>query len=134
MQVFKYIRILLGLLAMLAVGLLFDFLPSIPTPHYRIFDFFWVFPGLESAVLVFVAAAAGAFVARVRFVVPAIAFTALSWALGVYILNQIGAPMGQDNILELAGSNILGLLFGIIGAGLGARIGEKISRPIGARE
>ena len=46
----------------------------------------------------------------------------------IYIVNSIAAAAGQGDILAIAGSNVLGLLFGVVGATAGARLGGRLSR------
>ncbi len=47
------------------------------------------------------------------------------WLFIVYFLNSIAAAPGQSDILFAASINILGLVFGIVGATLGAIFGAR---------
>jgi len=75
----------------------------------------------------FVAAFGGAYVAKVRFVAPAVVLAVVIWSLFVYFANSIAAAAGQGNLLVVAGSNILGLILGGVGATTGAYCGKYLS-------
>jgi hypothetical protein len=87
--------------------------------------YFWL--AVEGRFVMFVAAFGGAYVARVRFVVPAVVLAAVIWAFVVYFANSIAATAGQGDILAVAGSNILALIFGGVSAASGAYLGRYSS-------
>jgi hypothetical protein len=125
-------RIGLGLLTTLLIAAAFDFVPSflpVTWASERLAGYFYVWPGVEGACVGFLAALGGAYVARVPFIIPAVLFATVSWIGVICFLNSIAAVAGQGDILAVAGSNALGLLFGIVGAAAGAYVGGHISRP-----
>ena len=130
-------RIGLGVLTTIAVLAIFDVLPN-PIPSslvgFRILGYFYFWPAVGGAIVMFIAAFAGAYVAKVRFVIPAVVLAALFWAFVVYFLNSIAAVAGQNDLISVAGSNILGLIFGCLGAVFGAKLGLFAAgkRPNGA--
>ncbi len=119
-------RIAIGLITSIAILAVLDWLPSpIPTKHvsYRLFDYFYIWPSVGGLVTMFIAALGGAYVSKTRFVIPAALLAAGVWFFVIYILNSIGAAAGQDDILAVASTNLLGLIFSIGGAAAGAYIG-----------
>lgn len=124
----KALRIFYGLLASLAVFTLFDFVPSLPYPHYRLFGFFWVLPGVDGIVSTFVLSFVGAYVAKTDFVIPSIVLALAIWILAIHILYLIAAPAGQGDYLQIAGSNVIGMAFSLIGAVLGASYGLRFAK------
>jgi hypothetical protein len=123
-------RIGIGLLASVVILLLLDLLPNlVPDQYvaYRLFDHFYVWPGVGGMIAMFVAAFGGAYVSKVRFVVPA-AFLAVGvWIFIIYFLNSIAAAAGQGDFLFAASINLLGLILGIVGAVLGAIFGARVA-------
>lgn len=120
-------RIGWGLLTAIAVAIAFDLLPNlVPASlvHVRLLGFFYIWSAVESALVMFVAALAGAYVARVPFVVPAVMLVAVNWSLTVYFSNSIATAAGQGDLLAVAGSNIPGLILGGVGATIGAWYGH----------
>lgn len=127
-------RLGLGVLVAIAVLSVFDLLPSfLPSAaiSYRIFGQFYFWLAVEGAVVMFVAASAGAYVAKTNFVGPAILLSIAVWAFTIYFVNSIATVAGQDNVLAAAGTNALGLLLGAFGAGIGAFIGGCIANRMG---
>lgn len=122
-------RITVGLIVSIAILVLLGEI-AIPIADayftYRLFDYFFAWPGAGGLLANFLAACGGAYVAKVRFIVPAIALAVGEWILIVHIANSIGAAAGRDNILDVAFSNVLGLLFGIIGGAIGAHLGGRL--------
>ena len=92
----------------------------------RLAGYFYIWPGVEAACFGFLATLGGAYAARVPFVIPPVLFATGTWIFAIYFMNSIAAAAGQSNILSVAGSNALGLLFGIVGAAAGAYVGERI--------
>lgn len=126
MNAAKLKRLGLGVFVTLAVLSVFDLLPSfLPAPaiDYRILGHFYFWPAVSGAVGMFVAASAGAYVARANFVGSAIFLSITLWSFAIYFANSIATVVGQGDILAVAGTNVLGLLFGAFGAGLGAFVG-----------
>jgi hypothetical protein len=124
-------RIGLGLLTAVLIAAALDLAPSFLPEAWareRLAGYFYVWPGIEGACVGFLATLGGAYVARVPFVFPALVFAIGSWIFVVYFLNSIAAVAGQGDILAVAGSNALGLLFGILGAAGGAYLGGRLSR------
>jgi len=123
-------RIGLGLITSIAILLLLDMLPSlIPNEYaaYRILDHFYVWPGVGGMISMFVAAFGGAYVSKTRFLVPAALLAVGVWIFISYFLNLIAAVAGHDNFFHVASVNLLGLIFGVIGALLGAHAGARVA-------
>jgi len=122
-------RIAIGIATSIAILALLDLLPS-PIPQslvdYRLFDHFYVWPGIGGMATMFVAAFGGAFVSKARFEIPAVILAVGVWAGIVYFLNSIGAAAGQDDVLTVASTNLLGLILGVSGAAFGAYTGTRM--------
>jgi hypothetical protein len=122
-------RIAIGLVTSIAILAILDLLPSpIPSGYasYRLFDYFYVWPAVGGMVTMFVAAFCGAYVSKAGYIVPAVLLAVAVWVFAIYFLNSIGAAAGQDDILAVASTNLLGLIFGIGGAALGAYVGTRM--------
>ncbi len=123
-------RTMIGLITAVAILLLLDLLPSLVPNRYaaiQLFDHFYVWPGIGGLVGMFIAAFGGAYVSKVPFLVPAVALAVAGWVFVIYILNSIAAAAGQGDILSVASVNSLGLVFGIMGAFLGAVLGARVA-------
>lgn len=123
-------RIGLGLLTTVVILTVFDALPSLvpgSLASYRIFGIFYFWPAVEGGSAMFVAAFAGAYVARVHLVVPSVILAAVLWLFVVYFANSIAAAVSQTDVWAVAGSNILALIFGLVGAAAGAFLGWYLS-------
>jgi hypothetical protein len=120
-----------GILTAIAVLSVFELLPSfVPSSvhNYRVFGHFYFGLAIEAAIVMFIAASAGAYVARVNFIWPAILLAVAVWFLVVYILNSIAAAAGQGDLLGVASINVLSLLFGACGSAIGALVGSRFAR------
>lgn len=123
-------RIGIGLLTTVAILIVFDVLPDLipgSLARYRMFEFFYFWSAVEGGFVMFVAAFGGAYVARVHFVVPAVVLAAMVWASVAYFAISIAATAGQGDILAVAGSNILALILGGVGAAAGAYFGRYLA-------
>ena len=123
-------RIGIGLLISVVILLLLDLLPGlIPDQYvtYRLFDHFYVWPGVGWAIELFLAAFGGAYVSKSRFVIPAALLAVVVWLFSIYSLNSIAAAAGQGDFLFAASINLLGLVFGTAGAVLGAISGMGLA-------
>lgn len=123
-------RIGLGLITSIVILLLLDMLPGLVPNEYaafRILDYFYVWPGVGGMISMFVAAFGGAYVSKTRFVVPAALLAVGVWIFIFWFLNLIAASAGHDNFLHVASVNLLGLIFAVIGAVLGAHAGARVT-------
>ena len=123
-------RIGIGLLTSVVILLLLDLLPNlVPDQYvtYRLFGHFYVWPGVGGMIAMFLAAFGGAYVSKVRFVIPAALLAVVGWLFIIYFLNSIAAAAGQGDFLFAASINLLGLVFGIVGAVLGAISGLRLA-------
>ena len=130
-------RVTIGLVVSIAILVI---LGEIPIPiadayfTYRLFDYFYAWPGVGGVLAMLLAALGGAYVAKIRFIVPAIVLAISQWILIIHIANSIGAAAGQDNLFAVAFSNVLGLLFGVIGGATGAYLGARLVEGQGHKE
>ena len=123
-------RIGIGLMTSVVILLLLDLLPSlVPDQYasYRLFDHFYVWQGFGWMVGMFVAAFGGAYVSKVRFVVPAVLLAFAVWLFSIFFVNSIAAAAEKGDFLFVASTNLLGLVFGIVGAVLGAISGVRLA-------
>ncbi len=122
---FKGKRISLGLLAMIGVSIVMDFVPnpfagSIPPDR---FSYFVPLPGTWSALETAVAACVGAYIARVEFAAAAALLTTAAALIAVRILQHIAEPVQPVAFVELLARNSVGTAVAILGAVIGAEIG-----------
>jgi hypothetical protein len=130
-------RIALGFLAAIAVFLALAFLPpTVPAElaMKRFAGFFYVWPAIYGLPKIFAMMFVGAYVARTRFVGPAVLLSVLGWAIAVYALNQSALGFGQQMLADIVFANMVGLFIQMAGAVLGAIAGERFysSRRAGA--
>jgi hypothetical protein len=120
-------RRLLGVGAIVAVGLISELLPSGPSPTLLFFGEQHVFlPTVWDFLASFAVFALGAYVSRTRFMPVAISFAILIWVLGQYTLYQIALPTGQADILSITVGNVPSLLMIMLTAALGTVAGEQL--------
>ena len=125
----KVKRTALGVFAAIAVTLAFDALPSALSyelASQRFAGYFFVWPAIYGLPKVFVAMFIGAYVARAKFIVPAVVLSLIGWAFAVYFLNQIAHAAGQHSLADVVGMNSVGLLIQTGGAVLGAVAGHRL--------
>lgn len=118
----------IGLSTSVVILFLLDLFPSLVPDRYvayQLFNHFYVWPGAGGLTGMFIAAFGGAYVSKVRFVIPATALAVVGWSLVVYFTNSIAAAAGQGDILFVASLNLVGLVLGIVGAVLGAILGAR---------
>lgn len=122
-------RIGIGLATSIVILLVLDLLPSpIPSAYvsYQLLDHFYIWPGVGGMITMFVAALGGAYVSKTRFVVPAVLLAVGGWIFVIYVLNSIAVVAGQDNLFVVASTNLPGLIFGAVGAAMGALTGMRL--------
>ncbi|MGN6656881.1 MAG: hypothetical protein ACTHJ9_16255 [Rhodanobacter sp.] len=113
-------RILLGLAATVAFGLVAGELISLAG--------FVVNPVLKSIALSFLATTIGAYIARRRFVLPALSLWLVVWLLVVYIVYSIAEPTGQASFLAITQINLLSIVLSAIAVAIGALVGQALAR------
>ena len=86
---------------------------------------------LESGIVGLIAAGAGGFIARVRFVPVALLVHAVVWLVVLYILHRIGN--GQSSYLDIAGFNAIAMAVSFPLVALGAYLGQRLSAQRGPR-
>lgn len=112
-------RIWLGILVVLIFGTAFDSLVPSNT---------WLGNLLgDTGLGLFIIMATGAFVAREKFLLPAIAITTIMWTFTVFAAFQIAATVEPTTWVDVASKNIGGLIVYLIAAGLGASLGMRLS-------
>lgn len=120
----KWQRILLGAGAYIIVLVVLEFFPRLPIDHSQILGFFWVSTITTAVLYSFVPALAGAIVAKINFMLPALLLNTVLWLIAIDILYKIALPAGPVSFLEIAGQNVFGLAFGMVGTVLGAHTGS----------
>ena len=126
------IRIALGLLATIALhALLSQFAPALlPGAGSSIGVATLVqSSALQSAIISFIAVAVGAFVARCRFLLPAIFLWLATWLVVIYTLTAISA--GQSSYWEIARFNWLAISASLLSTIIGAKLGEFLGAKSG---
>ncbi len=121
-------RTVLGVFAAIAVTLAFEALPYGLTTELamkRLAGYFHIWPAIYGLPSVVVAMFVGAYVARSRFIIPAVFLSVVGWAFAVYFLNQIAHAVGQHSLTDVAAMNTIGLLIQTGGAVLGAITGYR---------
>jgi hypothetical protein len=124
----KTLRMMLGVAASLAVFFLLDLLPwSIDITDFGINQQYFLL-AVTAAIVVFLAAFAGAFVARMNFIVPAILLGILGWTLAISFLEVLSSGYGPDDFISHAVANVGGFAITIGGSIGGALIGGRFSK------
>lgn len=116
-------RTILGVLAMLVVVLAGQWLlPDLGR------SMAWM--AAQSLLVFFLGALAGAWVARGPFVVPALVAWGLVWVLVLWLLQQIGAPVGQWDLAAVLQFNWLALVVSFLATLAGASSAKSLGpRP-----
>ncbi len=115
---------------MVATGLALELVsPSFLAFEHRAeaFFFFQPLPSIEASLWSGLIAFAGAYVAGVRFVIPAIAFFCITTALAFHLLVSIAEPFQSISYFEVAARNSLGSILGLIVFVLAAELGTVLS-------
>ncbi len=128
-------RICLGLAASVGILIVLDILASLMV-HAGVTEQAATSSPFElavkAAISMFVAAFAGAYVARVGFIGAAVLLTLGIWLFLVYTVNSTAAVAGQSDLSGVALQNGLSLLLGLTGAVAGAWLGRRFSRRGGS--
>src|SRR5690554_5881806 len=88
----------------------------------------------ESLVIWLVSAFAGAWVARSRFILPAVATWALLWVASVALLYQIAAGAGQGSVVGILEYNAMRIGLSLLAVLLGVAGGQYIASRGGRRQ
>ncbi len=117
-----------GILAAIAVTLVFDLLPTGITAEIantRLGGYFFVWPAVFGLPKIVVAMFVGAYVAKTDFVGAAISLSIVGSMTTIYFLNQIAHAAGQQILSDVIAMNSIGTLIGISGAIVGAIAGRR---------
>lgn len=123
-------RIGIGLLAMTAVAIVLDFIPSffqfVPfAPTEDPFFMSQPLPTMEQSLKIGIAACVGAYFARVPFVIAA-AFYHVGMSLwSFYVITLIAEAVQPVSIFEVTARNSIGTGIGLIAAVVGAILGFR---------
>lgn len=122
-------RIGIGFLAMTVVSMGLAFLPTLFsfTPAHDQFFLSQPLPTIEQSLKMLVAAFAGAYVARVPFVLTAVLYYVAGTSYVFYVLMLIAEPAGPVSYVEIAARNSIGAGVGLIAAAFGAHLGFRAS-------
>jgi len=112
-------RIGLGLLATVAFTVLVEALISLAQLA--------VHPVARVLLLGFIGTALGAYIARRRFVLPALGLWLLSSVVVFYIVYSIAEPVGQASISGILQFNALGIMFSFAAVMAGAIFGQYLA-------
>lgn len=83
---------------------------------------------VQSVLQLFLGALAGAWLARGRFVIPALIVWALLWASVTWVLHGIAAPVGQGAVAAILQYNWLAIVLSGAGAVAGALCGQVLAQ------
>ncbi len=120
-------RRLLGLGAVIAVGLMTEFLPDGPPMTQLVLGEQYVFlPRIREVFLSFVIFSLGAYISRCRFLPVAVGVVILVHAWIMYILYQIALPVGNPELVRILVANLPGLITPLLAATLGTFVGEHL--------
>ena len=128
-MLFNLKRVGIGYFVMIVVSIGLAFLPEL-FPFAPAHDQFFLsqpLPTIEQSLKMVVAAFAGAYVARVPFVLPAILYYVAATSYVFYVLVLIAEPAGPVSYVEIAARNSIGAGVGLIATALGAHLGFKAS-------
>lgn len=84
---------------------------------------------VQAVLAMFLGALAGAWLARGRFVVPALVAWALLWIVFGWLLHGIGAPAGGGSVAAILQYNWLAIVLSGAAAVAGALCGKVLARP-----
>lgn len=117
-------RTWLGLGAAIIVSVLFSVLDEFGfSPSVGIFGMHIWSSNLNGVFSTFAAMLVGGYVAREKFVVPAISFVFAVWLFIIYTTFSIAQVVENIRLLEVALDNVFNLLFLLFAACLGAMMG-----------
>ena len=123
----KTLRMVLGIAASFAVFFLLDFFPwETDISHFGVNQQYFLL-AVTAAVVVFLAAFAGAFVARKNFIGPAVLLGILGWTAVISFLEAASSAYSPDNFFPYAVVNVGGLAITIGGSISGAMFGSRFS-------
>jgi len=128
---FQIRRIGLGIVAMVVAGILLELIaPQIfeYELHPNQFFYFQPLPSLEAAMWPGLVVFLGAYIAGVRFVVPAIAYYSIITAFAFHIIYLIAQPAQPMSYFEIAARNSLGTALGLVVVVVAAELGTALSR------
>ena len=131
------LRKLLGIVAIVVCGLVFEFYESPPSmASFLVGDFEFFVPSIGSFLIVTLLFSIGAVVARGNFLSYALIFATVMWLVTQYLLFSIAEyPGGRPSIGAIALSNSPALLVYWVAAAIGAVAGGwYYAREIGSSE
>lgn len=118
----------LGIVASLAVFFLLDLFPgNTDISNFGVNQRYFLLAA-TAAVVVFLAAFAGAFVARMNFIGPAVLLGILGWIAVISFLEDVSFAYGPDDFFPYAVVNFGGLAITIGGSIGGAIFGSRFSK------
>lgn len=116
-------RVLLGILAMFVVGAASDLAVAANSSLGHLLG--------STGLAVFLAAVAGAFIARRNFLIPALVIVAITWFYTVYLAYKIASLAEVTSIQQVISNNLVGFVVYLSAGALGALSGMWISSRIG---
>jgi hypothetical protein len=82
---------------------------------------------IQTVVASFAGAFAGGFIARRRFLIPAIISWTAIWGVLIYVLYSIASAAGTASLIEILKNNAVSLLLPGIAVLVGAKLGQRLS-------
>ena len=124
----KILRMVSGIVASLAVFFLLDLFPwKTDISDFAVNQQYFLLV-VTAAVVVFLAAFVGAFVARMNFIGPAVLLGILGWTALISFLEAVSPAYSPDDIFRYAVVNVGGLAITIGGSIGGAMFGSRLSK------
>lgn len=117
-------RIVAGIVAMVATAWAVSFVGQMLN-----LDRFLADP-ISGGLGLFLSALVGSFVARSRFVLPALSLWLVLWVAIIYVLYRIAGPVGAPSVIGLLSYNAIALIVSLVGAYSGAVLGQHLSRRL----
>ncbi len=123
-------RTVIGLLMMTVVSLVLSFVPPLFESSNDPGHFFLskLLPAVEQSLKVAVAAFAGAYYARVPFVLAAVAYFAGMTLYRFYVLVRVAEPEQPVSIFQVIAMNWIDTVSGLVAAFIGAVLGFYFSK------
>lgn len=82
---------------------------------------------VQAVAIGFLGAAVGGYIARRRFVLPALALSLLEWLAALYLVYRIAEPTGQASVVSIVQLNLPAVLLSSVAVVLGVWFGQSLA-------